>query len=125
MYSFYVQVEEEVMEVWEEAGAQLFGMPRHEFVKENWNAMKRNECCQQAMEELWTVKLWRPKDGEKGRAARVISFSQVITKTKTEGVIPREEANLPTDLNALKVGESSSKGRMKSLDSPEGTKDRQ
>ncbi|CAM6124012.1 unnamed protein product [Calypogeia fissa] len=66
MFSFYVQIDGEVMEVWEDAGAQLFQMPGHEFVRRHWNADQRHECCQRVMEESWIIKVWRPKDQGRG-----------------------------------------------------------
>ncbi|CAM6096806.1 unnamed protein product [Calypogeia fissa] len=108
MYSFYAQIEDEVLEIWEDAGAQLFQMPGHEFVRRHWNAAQRSECCQQVMEELWMVKVWRPKDKGRGQAARVISFSKVVTKVENKGGESHAENHLTSNLTKLEVGEASS-----------------
>ncbi|CAM6096102.1 unnamed protein product [Calypogeia fissa] len=81
MYSFFVQLDDEVIEVWEEAGTCLFGMTGLEFSKHCVSAESKKKCCRQAMEKTWTLTVWRPEKGSSRNIARAISFSEMIMRT--------------------------------------------
>ncbi|CAM6102885.1 unnamed protein product [Calypogeia fissa] len=91
MFRFFVQVEGEVMDVWEKAGNQLMGMTRQEFTKRFPQEEQRREFLSRIMVAQWTVTYNQLAREGQAPLNRVVEFRRLV-QVKSQLKINEEQA---------------------------------
>lgn len=78
MYCFFVQIGNEVVNVWEQAGEQLFGLTGQQFHEIYGTREQQKEACHKVMKSKWVV-TWSRSGGENtSEAGRMMEIRRMV-----------------------------------------------